>query len=159
MPKDSPVNHLRVKRMFLGQLPYGADLLEGLTQIVREEHIRLGRVQGIGATTHAVVAYYDQNTRKYNPLEFPGGMEILSLNGNVSLRDGKPFVHVHLLLGDPDGRVIGGHLLPGTKLFACEVSIEELEGEELVRTFHEQTGLHLWNGGYLMTNRHSSKTE
>ncbi|MBI5214546.1 MAG: DNA-binding protein [Ignavibacteriae bacterium] len=126
------------------QLPNGSDLYESLTEIVQRESIRLGRISGIGATTHAVVAYYDQHTKKYNPLEFSGGMEILSLNGNVSLRDGKPFVHVHILLGDAEGKVFGGHLLPGTKLFACEVTIDEFEGEELVRGFDEGTGLYLW---------------
>src|SRR5947207_10529973 len=101
------------KRTVFGQLPFGSDLYDGLTQIVQKENIRLGRVQAIGATTHAVVAFYDQNTKTYNPLEFPGGMEILSLSGNVSIRDGKPFVHVHVLLGDAKGNVFGGHLLPG----------------------------------------------
>jgi len=139
-----------VRRTLIGQLPYGTDLYDGLTEIVQRENIRLGRIQGIGATTHAVVAYYDQNTKKYNPLEFPGGMEILNLQGNVSIRDGKPFVHVHILLGDPQGKVFGGHLLPGTKLFACEVFIEEYEGAELVRSYDEQTGLHLWRTGYLV---------
>ena len=145
----------------MGQLPYGSDLYDGLTQIVQRENIRLGRIQAIGATTHAVVAYYDQNTKKYNPLEFTGGMEILSLTGNVSMRDGKPFVHAHILLGDAAGKVFGGHLLPGTKLFACEVFVDEFEGlrppygivdrrgEELVRAHDERTGLYLWKTGML----------
>ena len=133
----------------MGQLPYGADLLESLTQIVQRENFKLGRIQGIGATTHAIVAYYDQNTKKYNPLEFTGGMEILGLNGNISMRDGKPFVHVHILLGDADGKVVGGHLMPGTKLFACEVFVEEFEGEELTRAHDERTGLYLWKTGWL----------
>jgi len=145
------MNGSRVKSTYIGQLPYGADLYDGLTRIVRKENIRLGRIQGIGATTHAKVAYYDQNTKVYNPLEFPGGMEILSLSGNVSIRDGKPFVHAHLVLGDPQGKVFGGHLLPGTTLFGCEVFIDVLEGDELVREFDQRTGLHLWKSGYLLT--------
>ena len=134
----------------MGQLPFGSDLLEGLTAIVQKENIRLGRIQAIGATTHAVVAFYDQNTKKYNPLEFSGGMEILNLTGNVSIRDGKPFVHVHAVLGDPKGKVFGGHVLPGTKLFALEVFIDELGGDELVRSHEEKTGLYLWKSGKLL---------
>ena len=137
------------RRTFMGQLPYGSDLLESLTQIVQRENIRLGRINALGATTHAVVAYYDQNTKTYNPLEFKGGMEILNLHGNVSIRDGKPFVHVHILLGDAEGKVFGGHVMPGTKLFACEVFIDELEGGELLRAREERTGLHLWKTGWL----------
>lgn len=135
---------MKIKRSILGQLPYGSDLLDAMTQLVQKENIRLGRISGIGATTHAVVAFYDQNTKKYNPLEFPGGLEILNLQGNVSMRDGKPFVHIHLILGDPQGNVFGGHLLQGTKLFACEVTVDELEGDELVRAHDERTGLYLW---------------
>ena len=134
----------------MGQLPFGTDLYEGLTQIVLRENIRLGRIHGFGATTFARVAFYDQNTKTYNPLEFTGGMEILTLFGNVSQRDGKPFVHVHIVLSDAEGKVFGGHLLPGTKLFASEVFIEEFDGAELVRAHDERTGLHLWTSGNLL---------
>ena len=143
------MNGCRVVRTIMGQLPFGADLHEELTAIVRREKIRLGRIAALGATTHARVAYYDQNTKVYNPIEFPGGMEILNLHGNVSLRDGEPFVHAHILLGDPAGKIFGGHLLPGTKLFACELFIDELEGPPLERQPEGRTGLHLWKTGFL----------
>ena len=139
-----------LRRTLIGQLPYGSDLYDGLTAFVQRENIRIGRISGIGATTVARVAYYDQVTRNYNPLEFSGGMEILNLQGNVSIRDGKPFIHAHVILSDAQGRVFGGHLLQGTKIFACEVSIDELEGEELVRAHDERTGLNLWTSGKLI---------
>jgi len=138
------MTNIQPKRTFVGKLPLGADLYESLTEIVQRENIRLGRIQAIGATTHAAIAYYDQNVKKYLPIEFGGGMEILSCNGNVSVREGKPFVHVHILLGDREGHVFGGHVLPGTKLFACEIFIDEFEGHELVREHDEPTGLYLW---------------
>ncbi|MBA4313205.1 MAG: DNA-binding protein [Chlorobiaceae bacterium] len=143
------MTNYKFKRTIIGQFSHGTDLLEELTQLVQKEDIRSGRIHGIGATTHAIVAYYDQNTKKYNSMEFTGGMEILNLTGNVSIRDGKPFVHVHLLLGDPNGKVFGGHLMPGTKLWASEVIIDEFEGEELVRGQDEKTGLFLWKTGKL----------
>lgn len=132
------------RRSFVSSLPFGCDLLDEITKIARREGITLGRLQGIGATSRAVVAYYDQETRKYLPLEFTEGMEILSLMGNISLRDNKPFVHAHVTLGDRDGKVFGGHLMRGTVVFACEVFIEEFEGDERVREADETTGLFLW---------------
>ncbi|MBI5020669.1 MAG: DNA-binding protein [Ignavibacteriales bacterium] len=143
------MTNYKLKKTIIGQFPYGTDLLEELTKFVKKENIHCGRIHGIGATTHAIVAYYDQNTKKYNSMEFAGGMEILNLTGNISIRDSKPFVHVHLLLGDPDGKVFGGHLMPGTKLWACEVFIDEFDGEELVREQDEKTGLFLWKTGIL----------
>jgi len=138
-----------LRRTIIGQLTHGADLLEGLTQFVQKENIRCGRIHGMGATTHAIVAYYDQNMKQYKPMEFKGGMEILNLHGNVSIRDGNPFVHVHILLGDQQGRIFGGHLMPGTKVWACELFLDEFDGEELVREHEEETGLFLWKTGFL----------
>jgi len=141
------MNGYAVKRTILCQLPYGSDLLDEMTAIVRREKITLGRIHAIGATTHARVAYYDQAAKVYNPLDFPGGMEIVGLHGNVSLRDGEPFVHAHILLGDPQGKIFGGHLLQGTKLFACELFIDELDGPALERAQDSRTGLFLWTSG------------
>ncbi len=138
-----------LKRTIVGQFALGDDLYESLTRLVQQENIRLGRIQGLGATTHAVVAYYDQDEKQYKPMEFSGGMEILNLHGNVSMRDGKPFVHIHILLGDRQGRVFGGHVMPGTILWACEVFIDEFGGEDLVRDKDERTGLFLWRTGRL----------
>lgn len=143
------MTNYKFKRTIIGQFPYGTDLLEELTQFVQKENIRCGRIHGIGATTHTVVAYYDQKTKKYSSMEYSSGMEILNLTGNVSIRDGKPFVHVHILLSDPQGKVFGGHLMAGTKLWACEAFIDEYEGEELVRGQDEETGLLLWKTGDL----------
>ena len=143
------MSNYKVRRTIVGQLPFGSDLYDTLTQIVQKNGIRLARIQAIGATTHAVVAYYDQGQKKYLPLEFEGGMEIVSCTGNVSVRDDKPFVHAHIVLSDRDGKAVGGHLLQGTKIFACEAIIEEFEGDELVRQPDERTGLHLWQSGFL----------
>ena len=138
------------KRTIIGQLPFGADLYNGLTQIAQEENISLGRITGLGATTFAKIAYYTQTEKKYLTLEFPEPMEILSCFGNVTLRDGKPFVHVHVVLSDIEGKTFSGHLLPGTMLFACEVFMDEFEGEQLVRGFDERTGLFLWTNRCLL---------
>jgi predicted DNA-binding protein with PD1-like motif len=139
----------KVKRTIMGRLPLGADLYESLVEIVQRENIRLGRIHGLGGTTHAVVAYYDQQEKEYKSMEFPGGMEILNLHGNVSLRDGKPFVHAHIVLGDRHGHAVGGHLMPGTKLWLGEIFIDELEGEDLIREKDERTGLFAWTSGNL----------
>ena len=71
-------------------------------------------------------------------------MEIVSMYGNISLKNGKPFVHAHVVLSDKKGNARGGHLLPGSSVFACELTIEEFEGPELIRGFDERTGLTLW---------------
>ena len=70
--------------------------------------------------------------------------EITSLIGNISLRDDEPMVHAHLTLADSDGTSYGGHLQPGTIVFAGEFIIDACEGSQLSRSFDDQTGLALW---------------
>ena len=62
------------------------------------------------------------------------------------MRDGNPFVHAHVTLADNAGHAYGGHLAPGTTIFACEFVLEVLSESVLERTFDETTGLYLWKG-------------
>jgi len=134
------------KRILTGRLEKGADLLEALTGICREAGITLGRVEAIGAIERGRIGYYDQDAREYVFTDVPGAHEIVSLAGNVSIKDGESFVHVHVALAGVDGRVVGGHLAPGSVVFACEYVIQELDGPPLARARDEATGLPLWKG-------------
>lgn len=134
----------KYKRTFIGSIPKDSDLYESLTKIVIEKDIRIGKITAIGAVTNAVLGYYNQQSLEYKNIELSGGYEILNCIGNVSVREGKPFVHAHITLGDKDGKVFGGHLMNGTKVFACEVFIDEYTGEDLQRGKEETTDLFLW---------------
>lgn len=140
-------NPVRVghKQTLLGRLALGQDLLGALTHLCYEEGITLGRITAIGAVQKAVVAFYDQKEHEYRRVEFNRPMELLSLTGNISVKDGKPFVHAHITLSDPCGAVHGGHLDAGTVVFACEYEIHAYSGPELERDFDEAIGLALWN--------------
>ncbi|MFH0910297.1 MAG: DUF296 domain-containing protein [Planctomycetota bacterium] len=131
-------------RCFVGRLRYGSDLLTELTGICWSEKVTLGRLEFIGAVTKARLGYYDQPEKKYRFFMIDKPLEILKGTGNVSLRDGEPMVHAHLTLADADGRAWGGHLAPGTIVFACEFFLQALEGATLARGHDEETGLPLW---------------
>ncbi len=133
------------KERFIGKLSYGSDLLEELTEICRQRDIRLGWFQGLGAVQKACLSYYDQQMHEYQPLEIDRSLEITHLVGNVSLKDGVPFVHAHVTLADRAGHAYGGHLAPGTIVFACELTLEVLDGPVLERAFDQTTGLFLWS--------------
>ena len=128
------------------RLPHGRDLLEAVTEICIDKNISMAAVGGIGALNGARIAYYDQGKREYNEIERTGHFEILSLIGNVSIKDGKPMCHAHIICGDERGATFGGHLAQGCTVFACEVVIIPLQGEPLVRGYDEETGLTLWGG-------------
>lgn len=128
----------------MARLPSGSDLLEGLTRTATEMGVKAGTVQVIGAVSNLVLGYYHQDREEYETLDLPGHWEIASGLGNVSIRDGAPFVHVHIVGSGADGRAVGGHLMPGTIVFAAEAYLRALDGEPPVRVMDEGTGLALW---------------
>jgi predicted DNA-binding protein with PD1-like motif len=137
-------NEVKPKQTFIGKLNYDADLLEELTAVCKEKGFSLGRVEAIGAVRKARLGYYDQHERKYHFFDINKGLEITSLVGNISLRDGEPTVHAHVTLADSDGRCYGGHLASGTIVFAGEFVIQACDGPEYRRGYDEKTGLPLW---------------
>ena len=134
----------RVTRTITGRLSSGDDVYDSLIRVVQQHGITLGRITGLGAVQQATFAYYDQKELQYLKLSLDEPMEILHLSRNISMRDGAPFVHAHIVLSDRTGRCVGGHLLPGSRVFACEISIDEFKGPALTREFDQQTGLALW---------------
>lgn len=133
----------KFKKIIQGRLFKGDEIISEITKILKKKEINAGLISGIGAVSKAKIGYYDQKTRKYMSKEFCEPMEILSLKGNVSLKDGEPFAHVHIILSKEDYTTIGGHLFEAS-VFAFEFEIIELDGNSYDRGYDEDTGLFLW---------------
>lgn len=134
-------------RVHLLRIPTGDDLLGFLENWVTANNIEAAWLSYIGAVQTAALRYYDQDNREYRDFHIHHHLEVLSGMGNVSLLDGKPFIHSHAVFGDADGRAFGGHINHGCEVWALEVKVETFEGgEPPVRRFDEATGLSLWGG-------------
>lgn len=131
-------------RAFVGRLATGSDLVEELERFCEERGIHAAWVSVVGAVSHASFAYYEQAEQRYLELSSDTNHEITSFVGNVSIRDGKPFLHAHGAFADRDGASLGGHLLRGCTVFVAEVTIREMSDVELVRHPDQVTGLALW---------------
>jgi predicted DNA-binding protein with PD1-like motif len=126
------------------RLKHDADLVQTMTELVRSKGIEAGSFTVIGALKRARLGYYDQKNHEYRELKIDSPHEMASCVGNVSLKDGEPFIHAHVVLADETGNTKAGHLLEGV-VFAAEVHLRQLEGPRLERKYDEVTGLSLWN--------------
>jgi predicted DNA-binding protein with PD1-like motif len=88
----------------------GAEVMSGLLKFARKHRLVSGSLVGIGAVSDATVAFFDRQKKQYRPIPVADQAEVLSLTGNLALRDKVPFFHVHTVLGLPDGSTRGGHL-------------------------------------------------
>ncbi|HEX7172256.1 MAG TPA: DUF296 domain-containing protein [Candidatus Limnocylindria bacterium] len=131
-------------RAFVGRIDTGSDLVEEIERFCAEQSIVAAQVTVVGAMRRIRYAFYEQAEKRYRELESDTHRELTSFVGNVSLRDGSPFLHAHASFADADGGTIGGHILRGCELFVGEVMIRELGDVSLVRLHDEETGLALW---------------
>ena len=135
---------LKSVKTFMGKLEHNGDLIGELTKICLDNGIKLGKVEALGAVKKARIGYYDQDKKEYNFIDIDQHLEIISLMGNVSMKDGKPIIHAHITLADKNGNAFGGHLAEGTIVFACEFYLTSFDGPEYNRGHDEVTGLPLW---------------
>ena len=102
--------------------------MEELASFAAREDIGSAEVSGIGAFQRAVVGFYDPATRDYDKLAVDDDTEVLALNGNLSLLEGAPRVHLHATLSRRDGSTVGGHLFEGTVGATVEMFVREEPG-------------------------------
>lgn len=79
---------------------------------------------GIGMLSGTVIGRYDG--REYTRTVFDDSLEVLSLQGNVSMKQGEPFVHLHVSLADHDFTARGGHLFDARVSMVIELALLEL---------------------------------
>lgn len=129
-------------RRFAVVFDRGDDALKSLQQLCERETIIAAKLSGIGGFGKATVAYYDVDTKRYEPIAVDEQVEVLSLLGNVTLYQNAPKIHAHCVLGHRDGRTTGGHLLAGIVRPTLELFIDEL-GQPLHRSDRADVGIPL----------------
>ncbi len=138
------MNTYTVEKVLMGRLPTGSDLITGLTELCQAEGIQAGQVSLIGALRSAKLGWWDDQNQVYHDFTVDHTTEILHGAGNISLLDGKPFVHLHLTLSHGDHPAIGGHVFEGCEVYVTEYIITALKGEPMTRHMDQATGLKLW---------------
>jgi len=105
------------------RLTRGEEIIRALAEWAGRVGLPGGRIAGLGAARDVLLGYYDESLRDYRKTDFPGPVEILSLNGGISLLREKPYIHIHAVIGDADGRAWGGHLFRGRVTATAEIYI------------------------------------
>ena len=111
-------------------------------KLIDKEQIVSGWINGIGAIENITIGAYDLNNKTYIKKDLDGVYELTSLMGNITLKDGSPFMHIHVSLSDHNCKALGGHLFDANISIAGEFIINTFS-DHIKRTYNEQIGLHL----------------
>lgn len=121
----------------------GDELASGLKRFASEQKLAGSSFKAIGAFSAVKLAWFDWQTKKYKiSVDLHEQVELLSLIGDIALKDGQPQVHAHVVIGKSDGTAHGGHLLEATVRPTCEVVLTE-SPEHLRKQIDPDSGIAL----------------
>ncbi len=138
------IQKIKINKVIIGRFKKGDDVITKLEDILKKEKIQMGFISIIGAVEEATIGYYNQKKKEYIKKHIKSPMEILSMKGNISLKEGNIFIHLHGIFGKRNFKTTGGHIFSPTRIFAGEFIIMGLKGKVLERKYDLETGLYLW---------------
>jgi uncharacterized protein len=104
----------------------GDELADGLLQFAKEQKLSAASFKAVGALSSVRLGWLNWENKKYEPsVTLDEQVELLSLIGDVALKDGEPLVHAHAVIGRKDGTAHGGHLLQARIRPTCELVLTE----------------------------------
>jgi predicted DNA-binding protein with PD1-like motif len=121
----------------------GDEISQVLKDFAASRKLRGSSFKAIGALSYAKLGWFNWQTKKYEvAVELDEQVELLSLIGDVALKDGDPQVHAHMIIGRRDGSAHGGHLLKAVVRPTCELILSE-NSEAMQKELDPETGLAL----------------
>ena len=124
------------------RLEVGEEIVGCILSAAKENRIPSGTVSGLGAVRSAEIGLFDPTERQYHKTTLTQPLEIASLAGNLATKDGEPYAHLHIVLGDINGHTYGGHLSSGIISATAEIFIQ-IFPDTIPRVFSDEVGLNL----------------
>ncbi len=128
---------------YVVRMDRGDEILTKLVELCRKEDIKVGSAVGLGAADRVELGLFDTTEKKYYKKELTGLMEISSLIGNISTKDGEPYLHFHINVCGRDLNATGGHLSACYVSATAEITVTKLEGT-VERKMSDEVGLNLY---------------
>ena len=113
------------QKTFAIVLESGEEVMAKLMSFVKEQQLSASQFNAIGAFSETTVGFFDFSVKDYKKNHFNEQMEVLTLNGDVTVYDNEYKVHGHVVLGKEDGSAWGGHLISGIVHPTLEIILME----------------------------------
>jgi len=138
------MRYKKIDSTYVIRLERGEKIVEKLLEFCEREGIKAGYFLGLGACSEVELGHFNFNSKNYKILKLSEQYEITSLLGNISAREGKGYLHAHIVLGDEKFQSWSGHLREAVISATAEIFLVCLDGK-LERKRDPETGLNLWD--------------
>ncbi len=123
------MHYKRFNNTIILRLEIGEDIVTSIVNLAKKENITLATVTGIGAVNDLTIGVFKPNEKKYYSNHFTGDFEVLALNGNITSMNNEVYQHLHITVGDDEGKAFGGHLNEAIISVTGEIFITIIEGK------------------------------
>jgi uncharacterized protein len=89
----------------------GDEAFSGLLEFAEKYQVTSAHFTAIGAVSDATLGWFDPQRKMYKKIPIVGQHEVIGMSGDIALYQGKPVVHTHMVVGNPDGTTRAGHVL------------------------------------------------
>ena len=113
------------QRTYAVILATGDEVMASLKEFARREKITAAQISAIGALSDATLAYFDWDKKEYMKIPVREQVEVASLLGDIAEADGKPALHLHIVIGKRVGQAMAGHLSEAHVRPTLEVIVTE----------------------------------
>ena len=138
------MEYRKLSQGYVLRLDPGEEIVASLTRLVEQEQVQLGSVTAIGAANDVTIGIFSTQEKQYHARRYQGDYEISALVGNVTRKEGEPYLHLHITIGNPvTGEVHAGHLTSATISATLELFLQVWDGQ-VGREFSDQVGLNLF---------------
>jgi predicted DNA-binding protein with PD1-like motif len=101
----------------------GDEAFSGLQEFADNYHVTSAHFTAIGALNRATLGWFDPQRKMYKKIPISGQHEVIGMSGDIALYEGKPVVHTHTVVGNPDGTTRAGHILDAYASPTLEVMV------------------------------------
>jgi hypothetical protein len=136
------MKYTRDNNSYIITINKGENVIETITDFCIKHSIANAYFRGIGAVEYASCGYYSLDERKYYFTKYEKLIEVASSTGNVMLKDGKPFVHLHAVFTDTTNNAFGGHVEEMRVGVTLEIILTPLS-TRIERMYDDCIGLYL----------------
>ncbi len=123
------MRYTKADTAFVIRIDKGGDVVKSITEFCNNEGIQNAYFTGIGAVDVLKCGYYNLEEKKYYFTDYNEPLEVVSLTGNVMLKEGVPFVHVHGVFTDTQNKAFGGHIVEMRVHVVLEVMLTPLSSK------------------------------
>lgn len=127
---------------YLLRIEPSEELFGSLLNFAQKHKIKSGFFYGIGACKTCIIGRYNEKKKDYDWKKIKQQMEIGSLIGNLTYKEGHYYLHIHTVFGDKNLKTLSGHLKELIVFPTCEIMFFAFD-KKIERKYDKLTNLFL----------------